>query len=212
MNQSLAVNEFSTALATFAPRFNVALTAAEVERLERYFEILQAWNARLHLVAPCSPEEFAFRHVLESLMAVRHIASAARIVDLGSGGGLPVIPCLIARPDLTATLIESSTKKAVFLREALRATETHVRATVIAERFEKVSGLEADVVTCRALERFSESLAAIAEWAPSESRLLLFGGPKLGAEIERLGLRNTAVRIPESEQRYLFVVEVSPEA
>ena len=39
--------------------------------------------------------------------------------DIGSGGGLPIIPCLIARPDLEATLIESSQKKVVFLREAL---------------------------------------------------------------------------------------------
>jgi 16S rRNA (guanine527-N7)-methyltransferase len=207
MNQNSAALDFTTALATFAPRFHIVLTAAEIELLERYFQILKTWNSRLHLVAPCSPEEFAVRHVLESLVAVNHTGHPARVVDLGSGGGLPIIPCLIVRPDITATLIESSPKKAVFLREALRATDTHTRATVIAERFEKVPALEADVITCRALERFSESLSAIAEWSPAESRLLLFGGPKLELEIERLGLPSTAVRIPESEQRYLFVVD-----
>ncbi len=212
MSHFSAVKEFSTALAAFAPRFEVALTTAQVEMMERYFDILQMWNSRLHLVAPCSPEEFAVRHVLESLVAIKHIGPQARVVDLGSGGGLPIIPCLIARPDISATLIEASPKKAVFLREALRATDTYSRASVIADRFENVPSTETDVVTCRALDKFSESLAAIAEWAPPQSRLLLFGGPNLEFEIERLGLRNRAVLIPESEQRYLFVVEGCGEA
>src|SRR5215211_7730582 len=88
-------------------------------QLGEYYSLLTRWNDRLHLVAPCSPEEFATRHVLESLMLLKHLPQNAKIADIGSGGGLPIVPCLIARPDLEATLIESSQKKAVFLREAL---------------------------------------------------------------------------------------------
>ena len=91
-----------------------------VGRLGVYYEILQKWNPRLHLVSSCSPEEFAVRHVLESLWILRYLPDGSRIIDIGSGGGLPIVPCLITRDDLTATLIESSQRKSVFLREALR--------------------------------------------------------------------------------------------
>src|SRR6185369_15999394 len=90
-----------------------------LQRLCVYYSLLTRWNPRLHLVAPCSPEEFATRHVLESLMLLQHLPHGAKIADIGSGAGLPIIPCLIVRPDLHATLIESSAKKSVFLREAL---------------------------------------------------------------------------------------------
>ncbi len=102
-----------------------SLPARNLAQLGEYYSLLTRWNDRLHLVAPCSPEEFATRHVLESLLLLKHLPHEAKIADIGSGGGLPIIPCLIARADLEVTMIESSQKKAVFLREALSATRPH---------------------------------------------------------------------------------------
>lgn len=209
MNQSSAAEEFVHAVIANAAAYQVSLHADAIEALERYFVILEKWNPRLHLVAPCSPEEFAKRHVLESLIAIRHIDIGARIADIGSGAGLPIIPCLIARPDISATLIESSQKKAVFLAEALRAAGVQERASVVNDRFENIQAPDLNHVTCRALERFTETVEKIADWAPSKSKLLLFGGPSLEVEIKRLGLPHTTLRIPESEQRFLFVVDGS---
>ncbi|HSE22183.1 MAG TPA: hypothetical protein VLB68_11015, partial [Pyrinomonadaceae bacterium] len=48
--------------------FGVTLAPESISTLTRYYELVQQWNPRLHLVAPCSPEEFAIRHVLESLI------------------------------------------------------------------------------------------------------------------------------------------------
>jgi 16S rRNA (guanine527-N7)-methyltransferase len=165
-----------------------------------------AWNTRLHLVAPCPPAEFATRHVLESLLATLHLPGGARVIDVGSGAGLPVIPCLVVRPDLRATLIESSPKKAVFLREALRRVGAQAAAEVIADRFEGLSAPDADYVTCRALDRFTKMLPKIIEWSPPASTLLLFGGEELREQIEKTALAFDALRIPESERRFLFVV------
>lgn len=201
------VEEFARALGTHTSRYGVQLSADTTTTLRDYYEMVQAWNARLHLVAPCSPAEFATRHVLESLLAIRHIPEHARVADIGSGAGLPIIPCLIARPDIRATLIESSPKKAVFLREALRATGTSERAQVVAERFEKTAPPDASIVTCRALNRFIASFSNILAWSPHDARLLLFGGPTLQAEIEKARLSYSALQIPESEQRFLFVIE-----
>jgi 16S rRNA (guanine(527)-N(7))-methyltransferase RsmG len=201
------INEFTSALVEHAARFGVALNAPRVARLGDYYKHLSAWNARLHLVAPCPPAEFATRHVLESLLALRHLPENARVADVGSGAGLPIIPCLIARPDLHATLIESSQKKAVFLREALRLVGAHGTAKIIAERFEKTTPPEVDFITCRALDRFEEMFRKLVAWSPPQSKLLLYGGHNIQRQIESGALAYTAVHIPESEQRFLFIVE-----
>jgi 16S rRNA (guanine527-N7)-methyltransferase len=199
--------EFTDALAANAVRYGLRLRDEELARLGDYYDTVAAWNARLHLVAPCAPAEFATRHVLESLTALPLLDEGARVVDVGSGAGLPVVPCLIVRPDLSATLVEASPKKAVFLREALRRVERHTRARVLAERFERLPPPAADALTCRALERFDESLPALARWAAGVRTLLLFGGPALGAKIESLSLPCRALLMPDSEQRFLYIVK-----
>jgi len=82
--------------------FDLDLPAETVTRLGDYYSLLTRWNDRLHLVAPCSPEEFATRHVLESLLLLKHLPDGAKVADIGSGAGLPIIPCLLARQDRLA--------------------------------------------------------------------------------------------------------------
>jgi 16S rRNA (guanine527-N7)-methyltransferase len=199
--------EFSSALEKHAPRFGLQLDASTVATLESYYKLVQTWNARLHLVAPCSPAEFATRHVLESLIAIEYMKENARVADIGSGAGLPIIPCLIARRDIQATLIEASQKKAIFLREALREIAASDRAQVLSERFEQIPEPAADLITCRALDRFTATFSKILDWSPRASTLLFFGGPSLRTEIEKARLSYKAIKVPESEQRFLFIIE-----
>jgi 16S rRNA (guanine527-N7)-methyltransferase len=207
---ALHIDEFSSALQERAPRYRVRLSSDEIARLRAYYEQVMAWNARLHLVAPCSPQEFATRHILESLLVLAYLPVDAHVVDVGSGAGLPIIPCLIVRPDLRATLIEASPKKAVFLREALWGAGAQGAAQVIAERFEKLAPApEADALTCRALDRFTELFPKLVEWAPHASALLLFGGESLREQIEKAAPAYEAVHIPESERRFLFIIKRS---
>jgi 16S rRNA (guanine527-N7)-methyltransferase len=200
------VEEFREAVLAHAARFRVELDAEQLERLGDYYKIVTAWNARLHLVAPCTPEEFAARHVLESLTALPFLSEGARVLDVGSGAGLPIIPCLAVREDIQATLVEASAKKAVFLGEALGAIRAKARARVVARRFEEIEAPEADFVTCRALERFTEKFEELRGWSPHGSTLLFFGGPALKGEIEKASLDYQSVLIPESERRFLFVI------
>lgn len=184
--------------------FELDLSSETLEQLDAYYSLLNRWNDRLHLVAPCSPEEFATRHVLESLMLLKHLPQDAKIADIGSGAGLPIIPCLLARPDLQATLIESSQKKSVFLREALN--QLGRPSVIIPKPFEDVSAPDVSFITCRALDQFTNKVSTLINWAPAGSALLLYGGESL---LE--GLRKTKVKveqelIPISEKRFLFVV------
>jgi len=207
LNFARHIDEFSEALCTHAGRFEIELSAGEVARLSKYYELLLNWNPRLHLVAPCSPAEFARRHVLESLLLLPQLSADAQVADIGSGAGLPIIPSLIARPDIHAVLIESSLKKTVFLREALRVTKTSPQAEVVAQRFESVSTPQVDAVTCRALDSFSQLLSALIDWAPKSSTLLLFGGVGLRKQIEEAKLQFSAIKIPDTERRFMFVIE-----
>ena len=199
------LTEFTDALQSSAPEYGVTLDQRSLDGLCAYYEILNSWNARLHLVAPSSPAEFATRHVLESLTILQYLDDNADIADVGSGGGLPIVPALIVRQDISATLIESSRKKAVFLREALRETQTADRATVINERFENISAPAVDYVTCRAIERFEELIAKLVEWAPATAAFLLFGGENLKTPLASAGLVIESKLLPNSERRFLIV-------
>ena len=195
------MNSFEQCLVANMGSFDLDLPAETVSRLGEYYSLLTRWNDRLHLVAPCTPEEFAVRHILESLMLLKHLPTNARVADIGSGGGLPIIPCPIARPDLHATLIESSQKKSVFLREATR----RFQATIIARPFEQVDPPPVGFVTCRALDQFIQKIPALIDWAPQGSTLLLFGGDTLREELSKANVNFEAFLIPQSEKRFLFL-------
>jgi 16S rRNA (guanine527-N7)-methyltransferase len=198
---------FSQALRERAGDFGVRLSNDDFEGLTNYYELVMKWNPRLHLVGPCVGEEFATRHILESLVLLPHLSHEALITDVGSGAGLPIIPCLIVRPDLRATLIESSQKKAVFLKEALKSLANPRAHKVLSTRFEDIPFVEAEFVTCRALDRFQQLLPKLIEWAPAASTLLLFAGPALREKIEALLPEARAELIPDSEQRFLMIAQ-----
>ena len=196
--------ELKTAIHTNQDVFRLKLSDETVERLADYYELVQAHNPILHLVAPCTPEEFATRHILESLTILEHLRQGARFADVGPGGGLPSIPCLIARDDLSAVLIESKEKKSEFLRKVVTEGKLASRAEIINRQFSEIKKPDVSYVTCRALDKFTQKLPQLLRWS-GKSALLLFGGPALYAELERSGHHPKKILMPFSEQRYLFV-------
>ncbi|MGD9563484.1 MAG: 16S rRNA (guanine(527)-N(7))-methyltransferase RsmG [Pyrinomonadaceae bacterium] len=175
------------------------------ESLADYYGLVMEQNPRLHLTAPCPPEEFAVRHILESLRLIKHLPEHAAFVDVGSGGGLPAIPCLLVRDDLRCRLIESKEKKAEFLRHALSRLKLGDRAEVVARQFNETEAGDAAFVTCRALDKFGEHLPRLVKWSRGRS-LLFFGGEQLGPGLKKLGITTVAELMPLSERRYLYAL------
>lgn len=185
--------------------FSLNLNDKKISALADYYELIQTHNPLLHLVAPCSPEEFAVRHILESLTLLEFLPKKARFADIGAGAGLPSIPCLLAREDLSGFLVESKLKKTNFLEEVLDQCGLKKRARIYNRQFEEIE-IPNDVsfVTCRALDKFTQKLPQLLKWSKNRS-LLFFGGNSLRDELTKNGIRFRDKLMPMSEQRFLFI-------
>lgn len=193
------------ALRLHGQSFGIELTEVQLGRLADYYELVQEHNPLLHLVAPCSAEEFAVRHILESLTLLDCLPEGTRLADVGTGAGLPSFPCLLVRNDLSAILIESKEKKARYLEEATKRLEIDDRVSIVNTQFEEARDLKFSFVACRALDKFTEKLPRLVKWAKGKP-MLLFGGKSLGEALTRHKLKFTERLMPMSEQRYLFAV------
>ena len=199
-------DDLASAIEKHRSAFAISLNNAQIGRLADYYEFVQDHNPLLHLVAPCSAEEFATRHILESLTLIEFLPQSTRFADVGAGAGLPSIPCLLVREDLSADLIESKIKKSAFLEAAIEKLELTGRTSVLNRQFEETSPGEASMITCRALDKFSEKLPRLIKWSKGRP-LLLFAGPDLRAEIEKFRTIDREQLMPLSARRYLFVTK-----
>ncbi|MFA5241643.1 MAG: 16S rRNA (guanine(527)-N(7))-methyltransferase RsmG [Sulfuricella sp.] len=98
-------------------RLGLALTDVQQRLLLDYIALLQKWNKVYNLTAVREPENMLYQHLLDSLAVLPHIG-AGRLLDVGTGGGVPGIVLAIARPELDITLLDSNQKKTTFLRQA----------------------------------------------------------------------------------------------
>jgi 16S rRNA (guanine527-N7)-methyltransferase len=97
-----------------------ALPSEAHGRLAAYLALLAKWNRTYNLTAIREPERMVTHHVLDALAVLPHLPARAglRMLDVGSGGGVPGIPLAIARPSWRVVLLDSSHKKGAFLRQA----------------------------------------------------------------------------------------------
>jgi 16S rRNA (guanine527-N7)-methyltransferase len=186
-----------------------SLSDAQLGQVSAYIDLLLRWNARINLTAVRDAESMVTRHFGESFFAARQLVaaeSALRAIDLGSGAGFPGLPLKIFAPAVGLTLIESSQKKAAFLKEVLRALVL-TNVDVFAGRAEDFSSA-ADLVTLRAVERYERALAVAARLVASGGRLALLVGAAQAARTPLLlpELRwSQAVAMPQSSGRVLLV-------
>lgn len=95
----------------------IELDDATQTKLLDYLALLQKWNKVHNLTAVRDPNDMVTLHLLDSLAVLPHIRQG-RLLDVGSGAGLPGIPLAIVRPDLQVTVMDSNHKKASFMRQA----------------------------------------------------------------------------------------------
>tara|TARA_R110002073_G_scaffold273150_2_gene436627 strand:+ start:1739 stop:2380 length:642 start_codon:yes stop_codon:yes gene_type:complete len=106
------------------------------ERIYRYLLLIEKWNRIHNLTAIRKPEEMLSQHIMDSLSVLPHI-TGPRIIDVGSGAGLPGIPIAIARPDWHVVLLDSNHKKTIFLQQVRIELNLH-NIEVITQRVEQL--------------------------------------------------------------------------
>jgi 16S rRNA (guanine527-N7)-methyltransferase len=156
-------------------------------RLDRYVALLQEWQPKTNLIAPSTLSSIWTRHVADSLQLLDLAPSGMRWIDLGSGGGFPgiVLACALAdQTDAAVHLVERNTKKAAFLREALRVTGG--RGTVHLadiENFVDSNPPLADYITARALAPLNVLLRLAAPLIGKGAKALFLKGQDVEAEL-----------------------------
>ena len=189
---------------------------AEAELLA-YLALLDKWNRVYNLTAVRDAERMVSHHLLDSLAAVPYFQDGCpdpvRVLDVGSGGGLPGIPLAIARPELQVTLIDSIAKKTAFLLQAkaeLGLANLQV-VTGRVEDFRPETGF--DVITSRALSDLKEFVTLTRHLLKPTGRWLAMKGLYPNEEIVQLpaGVRVSAdhvLVVPGLDaSRHLIVLE-----
>lgn len=166
------------------------LTDAQRTQFARYAALLVEWNAtRLNLTRLTSPRDIAVKHFLDSLAVLKCVAPAsqARLIDIGTGAGLPGLALKIARPDLQVTLLDGTAKKLAFCRavadelELEGVTTLHARAEDAARWPEHAGGY--DVAVARAVAPLEKLLPWCAPWVRRGGTVVALKGASVGEEL-----------------------------
>ncbi len=135
-----------------ARELGIELTPAMVKSFGLFCDELLLWNRKINLTAIRNEAEIAIKHFVDSLTILPYLAGRSAMLDLGYGGGFPVIPLKIVCPDIEAVSVDAVEKKILFQRQAARTAGIE-RFTALHERGERLAASYAgrfDLIVSRA--------------------------------------------------------------
>ena len=206
---------------SLAARANVVLSPQQIDNLSSYLDRLERGNAMMNLTRIVDRASAEVQHVGDALTLLPFLpAGPIKIADIGSGGGVPGIPLAIARPDASVMLIESTKKKALFLKDTAIALGLS-NVTVLDDRAEDAgrSPLRGtcDIATARGVA----SLDWLVEWCvpllKKSGSMLAMKGERAAAEVvdakQAIHLLNASlvavhpVELPGSDHKVIVEVK-----
>ena len=166
-------------LADSLDKHHIALPKVQVRKLDEYCRLLWDWNERINLTRHTNYEKFVARDIVDSLALAGFLRTGERILDVGTGGGVPGIPLAILRPDLRVELCDSTGKKALAVSEMLQDLRLNIPVHhAKAEMLLLEKGNRFTTLTIRAVSRMTMLLRQFAPCWSSFDRVLLVKGPK----------------------------------
>ena len=208
-------------LTTGAEELGIALTPEQVNSLFIYLAELRKWNRRINLTAIKGERDTVIKHVLDSLSYIKGFPPAPelRLLDMGSGAGFPAIPIKIACPSITVTLVESTKKKASFLRHVVRMLPLG-GAEIMDIRTEELPAScrsAYDVVTARAFADMNKAIAAGRGFLREGGLMVLSRGPEENITDQELAAAGVMLNkkiellLPHSDYKRVVWVFKKPE-
>jgi len=173
------------------------MTDALQQPFSKFLELFEKWNKSINLSAASSRAELQ-AHLDDSLHVLPHLRDAKRVLDVGSGGGFPVVVAAIALPDVVFTSLEPVHKKHAFLRTAARELRL-ANLTALAERLDDHPLHDYDAAMSRAT-------FDLREWLEMGRERVVDGGIVLGFEAVRRD------DLPASVERFPYTIEGKPRA
>jgi 16S rRNA (guanine527-N7)-methyltransferase len=172
------------ALAGGLAGLGLSLDPESRERLLIFLSLLGRWNRVYNLTAVRDPHEMLVRHVLDSLSIAGDL-QGPRVLDVGTGPGLPGVPLSLACPQWEFVLLDSSAKKVRFLTQAVAELDLRNVVTVHA-RVEDYQAPPFDTIVARAFAPLSELVARIAHLVHPGTRVLAMKGRFPAEELAEL--------------------------
>ena len=217
MTPSSLQNSLETTLATPLAQglaaLNIELSADQQQRLLQYVVLLNKWNKVYNLTAVRKPESMIGLHILDCLAVLPHLGDPHRVLDVGTGAGLPGVVLGIARPDIYITMLDSLQKKTSFVRQAIGELSL-AKADVVCQRIEQFKPAEKfDIVISRAFAELADFVNGAAHLMADNGRMFAMKGQHPADEIARLpeGFeveKAIALEVPQIEgQRHLLVIK-----
>ena len=169
-------SQIATELREHAERCGIAIDTDRYELLSRYCSLLWEWNTKINLTRHTTPELFVKRDLLDTWHLVQHLEHNERVLDFGSGCGVPGLTAAILRPDLRVQLCDSVQKKARVLEDIatrlkmqIKVNPCNVTAVLPKDRF--------NTLTARAVGSISKMCTWLEPYWSRFDRLLTIKGP-----------------------------------
>lgn len=157
-------------------RCDIHLPGEQIAALEHYAGLLWDWNERLNLTRHTTFDRFAERDVVDTLALAQELREGERVLDVGSGGGVPGVILALVRPDLKITLLDSVAKKARALEDIVSKLELPVRVHNEGVQTH-LNRHRYDTLVVRAVARLEKVLRWLAPHWSMFNRVLLVKGP-----------------------------------
>ena len=201
---------YKALLKTGLKKLNLELSDDKIELLLAYHALLVKWNKAYNLTAVRDPEEMVRRHLLDSLSILPHV-TGDRILDVGTGPGLPGIPLAICFPEKKLTLLDSNGKKTRFLTQAKIELKLE-NMTPVQSRIESFETEPFDAITSRACATLKDMVDGSIHLLKNDGYFYAMKGLYPTEEIGELDNRTTvvdcfALHVPgEEAERHLVKI------